>query len=130
MNMYDIIQKMYDNQSMEEEELLDRFNYHQPYWINDDIHKRRRSSITGYELNYFKDKSLSKSRTTTTITNRISRSKPEQVLLRKNSNELQRQSTLHRLNSSTSNDSNITRIRSNEYTSITDGFKFYFNLFI
>ncbi len=132
INMFDMIQKMFYNQSFDKQDLPYIF-HHRASWYDDDTYnreqqrrrRRRRSSLTGYELNYFQDKSLPKS--TTTMSNQISMSSarsliPDPLLLSKNSNQLQRRSTIHRLNSSTSNDSSITRIQSNEYTSITDGF--------
>jgi hypothetical protein len=137
MNMFDMMQKMFYNQSFDEQDLPYVF-HRQLSSFEDDIHnrrqrRRRRSSLTGYELDYFKDKSLPKS--TTTMTDRMSMLKPrssiaDPVSLPKNSNRLQRQATIHRLNSSTSSDSNTTRIQSNEYTSITDGFEISFLLLL
>lgn len=133
INIYDMMQKMYYHQSYNEQDLPYIF-HRRSSWFDDDPNnhrRRRRSSLTGYELNYFKDKSISKS--TTMMNKRISISKPrsstpEHSLLAKTSNPAQRRSTIHRLNSSTSNDSNIVRIQSNEYTSITDGLKISFAL--
>jgi hypothetical protein len=99
MNMYDMIKKMHYNQSFDEQDILHR----RSSWFDDDDdvgnrrqrrrRRRRRSSLTGYELNYFKDKSLPKSTTTT-----------DQLFISNKSNQFQRQSTIHRINSSTSND--------------------------
>jgi hypothetical protein len=117
MNMYDIMQKLLSSQSLDEQ--------HRPSLIFDnDIRKRqrRRSSITEYELNYVKDKPLTKS---TTMMNRFSMLKPrssttDHVSLSKKPVRLERQSTIRRLNSFPDDDSNINQIQSNEYTSITD----------
>jgi hypothetical protein len=122
MNMYDMIKKMHYNQSFDEQD-LPYILHRRSSWFDDDDHvgnrrrrrRQRRSSLSGYELNYFKDKSLPKSTTMT-----------DQLFISNKSNQFQRQSTIHRINSSTSNDSNINRIQSNEYTSITDGFKLSF----
>ncbi|CAF3221967.1 unnamed protein product [Rotaria sp. Silwood2] len=125
MNTYEMIQKMYLNQSFDEQD--SSYTCHRrTSWFDDDIHdrqqqqqrRRRRSSLTCYELNYFKEKHMSKS--TTMLINRMPMSKHEQISLSKKSNQVQRRSTFHRLDSLTSNDLNINRIQSNEYTSITD----------
>jgi hypothetical protein len=123
--MYNMLEKMFHNRPVNEHDLP--FVFHrQSTWSDDEgIHHQRRrpSSLTGYELSHHKEKALSKS---TIISNPNSIS--DQVPSSRNSNQLQRRSTIHRLNSSTSNDSNITRIQSNEYTSITDGLTSYFFL--
>jgi hypothetical protein len=133
MNMYDMIKRMHYNQSSDEQD-LPNILHRRSSCFDDDIsdrrrHRRRRSSLSGYELNYVKDKPLPKS---TTMMDQLFNSRPrssmmlDQVLFSKKSNQPQRQATIRRLNSSTSNDSNITRIQSNEYTSITDGFTLSF----
>jgi hypothetical protein len=116
MNMYDIMQKLLSSQSLDEQNLS--------YMFDNDIRKRqrRRSSITEYELNYVKNKPLPKS---TTMINRFSMLKPhssitDRVSLSKKPVRLERQSTIRRLNSFPDDDSNISQIQSNEYTSITD----------
>lgn len=140
MNMYDMMRRFFDHQSYDEQNLANIYHRRSSWFDDDDddhnkknTYQRRRSSFTGYELNYFKDKSVPKS--TTMINNRLSISKPrtsvgEQSLLNRNTNLSQRRSTIHRLNSSTSNDSNIVRIQSNEYTSITDGLKSFSFVFV
>jgi hypothetical protein len=116
--MYDMIRKLHlDGQDLP-------YQHHRPSaWSDDDIQdgrQRRRSSLTDYELNIFQDTTrLPKSQTL--VTHRLSIPKTDQGLLRKNSNPLRRRSTIHRLNSTTNNDSNTVPVQSNEYTSITDG---------
>jgi len=132
MNMYDMIKRMHYNQSSDEQDLPNTL-HRRSSCFDDDIsrrrrQRRRRSSLSGYELNYVKDKPLPKS---TTMMDQLFNSRPrssmlDQVLFSKKSNQPQRQATIRRLNSSTSDDSNITRIQSNEYTSITDGFTLSF----
>ncbi|CAF1499010.1 unnamed protein product [Rotaria sp. Silwood1] len=128
MNTYEMIQKMFSNQSFDERDPSYVFR-RRTSWFDDDIHDRRRqqrqrrSSLTGYELNSFRDKNISKS--TTIIMNRTPISKHglsihDQIPLSKKPHQVQRRSTIHRLDSLTSNDFNINRIQSNEYTSITD----------
>jgi hypothetical protein len=114
MNMYNMIEKMFYNQSADEQDLP--FIFHRRSYDDVRHQQRRPSSLTAYELSNYKDKTLSKS---TIIPNRTSM--PDPISLSKTSNKLQRRSTIHRLNSSNSNESNTTRIQSNEYTSITDG---------
>ncbi len=129
INMYDMMQKTIENQTLDGQDSP----YRRSSWLNDDFHnrRRRRSSLSGYELSYDKEKSLPKS--TTTISNRMPMTKlrlstPDSGSLSKTSNQSHRRSTIQRLNSSASHDSNITRIPSNEYTSITDGFHILFFL--
>lgn len=127
MNMYEAVQKVLNNQSGEEQDRSSAI-HRQTSWFDDDIHdrrlRRRRSSLTAYELNGVKDKFISKS--TTTIMNRLSKSKHGLSILDPSSvskkiNQIPRRSTVHRLDSITSNDLNMNRLQSNEYTTITDG---------
>jgi len=123
MNMYDIMQKLLSSQSLDEQN--PSYMFHRPsFMFDNDIRKRqrRRSSITEYELNYVKDKPLPKS---TTMINRFTMLKPhssitDRVSLSKKPVRLERQSTICRLNSFPDDDSKISQIQSNEYTSITD----------
>jgi hypothetical protein len=129
--MHDMMQRLL----LDGQDLSYPFHHHSSTGFDDDVHDRRhrrRSSVTDYELNSFQNKPLPKSKTS--ITNRLSTTKPDQIRFRRPSNQLQRRSTIQRLNSTTSNDSNNVPIQSNEYTSITDGEKkriyFFFNFFV
>ena len=123
MNMYNMMQKLLLNQSPDIQH--PPYIFHRPSsMFDDDIRnrQRRRSSVTGYESNYFNDKSIPKS---TTMIDRLSISKPRSSIpdhtsLSKKVARLERQSTIHRLSSLTDDVSNINQIQSNEYTSITD----------
>ena len=116
--MYDMIRELHlDGRDLP-------YQHHRPSaWSDENIQdrrQRRRSSITDYELNSFQDTTrLPKS--PSLVTHQLSIPKPDQGPLRKNSNLLRRRSTIHRLNSTTNNDSNNVPVQSNEYTSITDG---------
>lgn len=107
VNMYQMIEKIFYHQSMDGQELSS--NFHRRISHSDDDaftrrhrrRNRRRSSLFAeHQSNRLKDPSTFKSR---------------------NSIQSQQRLSVNRLNSSASNESNITRIQSNEYTSITDG---------
>ena len=125
MDIYDMVQRVLLTRSLDDRDLLPYPRRRPSSYFDDDMHDRqkhrRRSSLTGYDLNYSKDKSLPKSSTMLTSqmsTSKLAPSTTDQIRL---PYQLQRRSTIHRLNSSTNNETNVTRIQSNEYTSITDG---------
>lgn len=114
VNMYQMIEKMFVHQSTDGQDAL--VNLHRRVSYSDDDaflrrqrrgrQQRRRSSLFAeYQTNRTKDFSSFKPR---------------------HSNQSQQRLSVHRLNSSTSSESNITRIQSNEYTSITDGLLIFF----
>ena len=119
-----MIEKMFYNQPIGDHDLPLSLHRRSTWSDDDSFHhhhqQRRPSSLTCYELKHQKERTLSKS---TILPNR--NSLPDPVSLSRSSVPPQRRSTIHRLNSSTSNDSNIVRIQSNEYTSITDGLIFH-----
>ncbi|CAF1143570.1 unnamed protein product [Adineta ricciae] len=108
MNMCDMMQKLLLNQSPDLRDNSDSFRYSSSIFEDEVRHRQRRgSSAIGHDLN--SSKSIPKSATLT-----------HQLSISKKPNELERRSTIHRLSSLTDDDANITRVQSNEYTSITD----------
>lgn len=129
--MHSMMQKMcnYNYQSIDEEDRSYASDHNKSSSFDDDFHdrrlqRRRRSSITAYELNPIKKKQLPKS--TTMVVNRASTAKHafstlDQIALSRKVSQIRRRSTIHRLDSLSSRDSSLHQIQSNEYTSITDG---------
>ncbi|CAF4628555.1 unnamed protein product [Rotaria socialis] len=128
MDTHDLIRTVLSNQSFDEYNRSHDL-HHRGSSIDDDIHDRRqekcrrRSSLTGYEISYFKKRNVPRS--STMIINRMPKLKValsthDKFSPSKKSNQIQRRSTMHRLDSFASNDSNINRMQSHEYTSVTD----------
>ncbi|CAF3698093.1 unnamed protein product [Adineta steineri] len=122
MNMYNIMERLLLTRMSDEQDSSSYYFHHPSSVINNNNRQRRHSSITGYELKDFKKKIIPKS---TTMTPQLSLAKTrsptaDNISLSKQSNELKRRSTIHRLSSLTSHDSNTAHVQTNEYTSITD----------
>lgn len=104
VNMYQMIEKIFAYQSMDGQGGLG-LNIHRRFSHSDDDafvrrHRRRSSLFAEHQSNRLRDPPIFKSR---------------------HSIQSQQRLSVNRLNSSGSNESNNTRIQSNEYTSITDG---------